>query len=106
MFQRDPHAIAHEVPVGLFDDVAQMSADAEFDAPFGAARRRCADHAVLHFNGTTRRVDDAAELDDGAVAGALDDPAMMHGDRRVDQVAAQGPEPRQRPVLVGSGSRE
>ena len=38
-----------------------------------------------------------------AVAGALDDAAVVHGDGRVDQVAAQRPEPRQNPVLVGSG---
>ena len=37
-----------------------------------------------------------------AVAGAFDDPAVMHGDGRVDQVAAQRPEPRQNAVLVGS----
>ena len=36
-----------------------------------------------------------------AVAGALDDAAVMHGDRRVDQIAAQRPEPRQNAILVG-----
>ena len=35
------------------------------------------------------RVDDAAELDDAAIAGALDDAPMMHGDRGIDQIAAQ-----------------
>ncbi len=35
--------------------------------------------------------------------GPLDDAAVMHGDDRVDQVAAQRPEPRQNSVLVGSG---
>ena len=38
-----------------------------------------------------------------AVAGALDDAAMVHGDGRIDQVAAERPQPRQNPVLVGSG---
>ena len=38
-----------------------------------------------------------------AVAGALDDAPMMHGDGGVDQIAAQRPQPRQNPVLVGSG---
>jgi hypothetical protein len=33
------------------------------------------------------RVDDAAEFDNGAVAGALNDPAAMHDDGRIDQVA-------------------
>ena len=38
-----------------------------------------------------------------AVAGALDDASVVHGDGRVDQVAAQRPQPRQNPVLVGPG---
>ena len=38
-----------------------------------------------------------------AVAGALDDAAVMHGDGRVDQIAAQRPQPRKRAILVGAG---
>ena len=49
------------------------------------------------------RIDDAAELDDAAVAGALDDAAMMHGDEGVDQVAAKRPEPRQNSIFVRAG---
>ena len=63
-------------------------------------------HRPLDFNGAVHRVDDTPELDNCAIAGALDDPSVVHGDDRVDQVAAQRPEPRQNPVLVGSGSRE
>ena len=61
------------------------------------------DHRPLDFDGAVHGVDDAAELDDRAVAGALDDAAVMHGDGRIDQVAAKRPQPRQNPVLVGSG---
>jgi|HubBroStandDraft_6_1064221.scaffolds.fasta_scaffold952660_2 hypothetical protein len=32
-----------------------------------------------------------------------DDAPMVHGDGRIDQIAAQRPQPRQNPVLVGSG---
>jgi hypothetical protein len=28
---------------------------------------------------------------------------MMHGDGRIDQIAAQRPQPRQRPLLIGGG---
>ncbi len=35
-----------------------------------------------------------------AVAGALDDAAMVHGDYGIDQIAADRPEPRQRTVFV------
>ena len=38
-----------------------------------------------------------------AVAGALDDAAVMGGDRRVDEVAAQAPQTRERSLLVGAG---
>jgi hypothetical protein len=57
----------------------------------------------MDFNGAVHCVDDAAELDDAAIAGALDDRAMMHGDGRIDQIASERPQPRQNPVLVGSG---
>ena len=61
------------------------------------------DHAVLHFDCAAHRVDHAAELDDDAVAGALDDAPVMGGDGGVDQIAAQRPEPRQRALLVRAG---
>jgi hypothetical protein len=48
------------------------------------------------------RIDHAAELDDCAVAGALDDPAVVGGDGGVDEIAAQPPQPRQRAILVRS----
>ena len=61
------------------------------------------DHAVLHLDRAAHRVDDAAKLDENAVAGALDDAAMMRGDRGINQIAAQRAQPRQRSLLVGSG---
>jgi hypothetical protein len=50
-------------------------------------------------------VDHAAELDDAAVAVALDDAAVMDRDRGVDQIASQRPEPHERAILIGAGSR-
>ena len=38
-----------------------------------------------------------------AIAGALHDAAMMHGDGRVDQIAPERAQPRKRPLLVGTG---
>jgi hypothetical protein len=46
------------------------------------------DYAVLHFDA---RIDHAAELDDASVTPALDDAAVMRGDRGVDQVTARRP---------------
>jgi hypothetical protein len=43
-----------------------------------------------------------AEFDEAAVAGALYDAPVMHGDSRVKQIAAQRPQSRQRAILVRS----
>ena len=80
-----------------------MDADPKFDALVGRDPSVALDHRPLDFNGAVHCVDDTPELDNGAVAGALDDPAVVHGDGRIDQVAAERPQPRQNPVLVGSG---
>ena len=96
----DIDAVAHQVAVALLDDVAEMNADAKFDALVGRDARVALDHGVLHFDRAAHRVDDAAELDEAAVAGALDDAAMMHGDGGINQIAAQRAQPRQSSILV------
>ena len=99
----DIDAVAHQVAVALLDHVAEMDADPKFDALVRRDPSVALDHRPLDFNGAVHCVDDTAELDDAAVAGALDDAAVVHGDGRIDQVAAERPQPRQNPVLVGSG---
>ena len=99
----DIDAVAHQVAVALLDHVAEMDADPKFDALVRRDPSVALDHRSLDFNGAVHRVDDTPELDNCAIAGALDDPPVVHGDGRIDQVAAQRPEPRQNPVLVGSG---
>ena len=76
----DVDAVAHQVAVALLDDVAQMNADAELDAPVGRHASIAFDHAVLHLDRAAHGVDHAAELDERAVAGALDDAPVMRGD--------------------------
>ena len=98
----DIDAVAHQIAVALLDDVAEMDADAKLDAALGHAGVAL-DHGVLHFDRAAHGVDDAAELDERAVAGALDHAPVMHGDGRIDQVAAQRPQPRQGAILVGAG---
>ena len=61
------------------------------------------DHAVLHLDRAAHGVDHAAELDEAAVAGALDDAPAMRGDGGIDQIAAQPPQPRERAILVRAG---
>jgi hypothetical protein len=65
-----------------------MNADAELDAPIGLHASIAVDKASLHLNGAAHGVDHAAKLDDDAVACALYDAPAVHGDDRVDQVAA------------------
>ena len=99
----DIDAVAHQIAVRLLDDVAQMNADAELDAAIVRHAGVALDHAVLHLDRAAHRVDDAAKFDEAAVAGALDDAPAMRGDGRINQIAAQRPEPRQRSLLVRAG---
>jgi hypothetical protein len=80
-----------------------MNADAKIDALIGRQAGIALGHTVLHFYRATHSLDDAAEFDQGAVAGPFDDPPMMHGDGGVDQIAAQRAQPRQRAILVCTG---
>ena len=99
----DIDAVAHQIAVALLDDVAEMNADPKFDALVGRDLSVALDHRSLDFNGAIHCVDHTAELDDAAVARALDDAAVVHGDGRIDQVASERPEPRQNPIFVGPG---
>ena len=80
-----------------------MDADAKFD-PLVEARKpltlrsntwRAATSIAQRTASTTLR-----ELDDAAVAGPLDDAAMMHRNCGIDQVAAQGAQSRQSSIFV------
>ena len=77
-------SVAHEVAVALLDDVADMDADTEFDASVLRHAGVALDEAGLHFDRTADCVDNAAELDDAAVAGALDGPTVMRSDGGID----------------------
>jgi len=99
----DIDAVAHQIAVGLLDHIAEMDADPKFDAVIRRDPSVAFDHRPLDFNGAVHCVDNTPELDNCAVPGALDDPAMMHGDGRIDQVASERPEPGENPVLIGSG---
>ena len=75
--RRDVDAVAHEVAVALLDDIADMDADPELNAPvhrnIGVAHR----DGCSHFDGAAHGADDAAELDERAVAGELYGAALM-----------------------------
>ena len=98
----DIDAVAHQIAVALLDDVADMNPDAEFDSAVLRHAGVALDEAVLNFDRAADRVHDAAKLDDAAVAGAFDDAAVMSGDGRIDEIAAEPPEARKGPILVGA----
>ena len=80
-----------------------MNADAKLDAPVIWYAGVALDQAGLHFDRAPDRVHYAPELDDAAVASALDDAAVMRGDGRIDEIAAEAPQARQGAILVRRG---
>ena len=99
----DIDAVAHQVAVALLDDVADVNPDAEFDSAVLRHAGVALDHRVLQLDRASDRIDDAAEFNDAPVTGALDDAAVMDGDRGVDQIAAKGSEPREDAVFIRAG---
>ena len=99
----DIDAVAHQVAVALLDDVADVNPDAEFDSAVLRHAGVALDEAVLNLDRAADRVHDAAKLDDASIAGAFDDTAVMSGDGRIDEVAAEPPQARKGPILVGAG---
>jgi hypothetical protein len=99
----DVDAVAHQITVRFLDYVAEVNADAKLDPAIRRHAGVAFDHRGLDLDGAAHRLDDAAELDNAAVARAFDDAAMMHGDDRVDQVAAKRPETGEDPIFIGPG---
>ena len=80
-----------------------MNADTELNSLLRRQAGVTLDHAVLALDRAANGVDDAAKLDENAVAGSLDYAAVMQSDGRINQVAAKRPKPRQGAVLVRAG---
>ena len=94
---------AYQIAIALLHDIAEMDADAKLDAPIGWQPGIALDHAVLHFDSTAYRLDNAAKFDERAVARTLDDPTVMYGDGGIDQITPERSQPRQRSILIGAG---
>jgi hypothetical protein len=88
--------------VRVEDNVPLINADSELDAlalrHFGIAL----DHALLNLDGTAHRVYHAGKLNQHSVPGGLDDPAAVHGDLWVHELAPVGLEGGQGALLIGA----
>src|SRR5262249_18034806 len=88
--RRHIHAIAEDVSA-VENDVTDIDADAELDALVGRQILVAFAHAALNVEGATERVHDAAELDQHAVAGGLDDPPAVLGNAGIENDAQMLP---------------
>src|SRR5262245_54565096 len=86
--------------IAFLNDVAEMNADTELDSSLRRRSRVALDHGVLNLNGAAHGVNHAAELDNSPIACALHHAAIVHGDRRVEEVAAKRAESRQYAILI------
>ena len=84
----DVDAVSVDV-VALDDHIAEIDADAQFDAVVRLSIRVPLGHRLLHRDPAADRIDDARKLHQHAVAGGLDDPAVMLGDFRIEEFPAQ-----------------
>jgi hypothetical protein len=82
----DVYAVAINV-VAVGDHVAEIDPDAKSQAALLGEIQIAVGHPALNFAGAAHRIDDAGEFRQHAVAGGLDDPAMMLADLRIDQFA-------------------
>ena len=74
------NAIAGDV-IAVDDDVDEVDADTELDALLSWLRLIVCPHRPLNVNRATKRGIRAAAFEQHSVAGGLDDPAAMFGDR-------------------------
>src|ERR1700730_3467508 len=86
--------------VTLCNDIAEIDSDPEqnalLDRHLGVSPR----HASLDRDGAAYRIHDTPKLDQKAIAGRLQDAAVVLVDCRVDQLASQRAQPCQRAFLV------
>src|SRR5665213_1021117 len=76
-------AVTENVVV-VYDDVADVDADPEFDPQLTRHIAVLPRHAILNFDCAARRIDRAGEFHQQAVTGGLDDASVMLGNSRID----------------------
>jgi hypothetical protein len=97
----DVDAVAEDITF-LNDDIADVNSDADFDALVGRDIGITLCHSSLHIHRAAGSINDTAKLDQYSVAGTLDDPAVVLGDRRLQELPPVSVEPGEGPLLVGT----
>ncbi len=78
-----------------------MDADAKLDAPpLGLHLRIARGHRLLHLGSATHRINNAREFDEHAIARRLNGAPVVGCDARIDQLAPQRAQCRERALLV------
>src|SRR5262249_20268494 len=95
----DIDAVAVDV-VAVDDDVADIDADPELDPRLRRLVGIALVHAALNLDGATHGIDDAGEFGQQAVAGGLDDAALVFVDLGIEHRAPVGLQPGERSFLV------
>jgi hypothetical protein len=101
-----PGGTVAEDIVAVDDDVPDVDADAEGNAPILCYPDGTIGHRRLHYDGAAHRIDHARKLQQQAVAGGLDGATTVAGSRRVDHLLPNGFQPacRSRPVPSAGSS--
>ena len=95
----DVHAIAVKI-VTIDDQVAQVQAHAEHKRSVGRLVAVGLGHGLLKLDSGAQRINGAGKLDQGAVAGQLDQPPSVFRQHRIEVFGTVLAQARQRPALV------
>src|SRR6516162_6059952 len=85
-----------------YDYVTKVHPDAKLDAPLLRHVGLAVSHPTLDLRGTADGIDDTRKFREHAVAGVLDDTAVMLGDLRIDQLAEMPLQAFVRTLLIGA----
>jgi hypothetical protein len=94
--------LAHQIAVAFLDHIAEVDADAKLDPPLSRQPGIALDHGVLHLDGATHRIHNAAKFGEHSITSALDDATVIDGDRWINDITTKRPEPGQGPLFVCS----
>jgi hypothetical protein len=99
--RRDIHGIPENVVI-LDNNVALVNGDTELDAFIRRHRHSCMafSHTSLQVSRAPQGIDHTSELDEKPITGGLDEPSVVCGDRRINQLGPDSLQRLERAALV------